>query len=143
MSESTIAVNGLVHRPGLFTREDLAGSPAEHLVADISAIAPHRQGTAVSLHHLINESQPDDSATYVTLHSADGFAASIPLADVRETGLIIFEIDGQPLPESAGGPFRFLIPNAAACRTAELDACANVKQLAEIELTNGRGRDTR
>lgn len=143
MSKSTIAVDGLVQRPGSFTREDLAGSPAEKLVPDVSVIAPHRQGTAVCLDHLINESQPDDSATYVTLHSADGFAASIPLAEVRETGLVIFEINGQPLPDSAGGPFRFLIPNAAACRTAELDACANVKHLARIELTNGKGRDTR
>lgn len=143
MSVSFIAVEGLVQRPQSFSHADLQAAPVDRLVADVSTLAPRRQGTAVFLDHLLNESHVDDSATHLTLNSADGFAASIPLAEIRDSGLIIFEIDGQPLPESAGGPFRFLIPNAAACRTAELDACANVKQLVKIELTRGKGRDTR
>jgi hypothetical protein len=51
--------------------------------------------------------------------------------------------NGEPLDTKAGGPFRFLIPNAAECKTAEMDTCANVKFLDRIELTAGKGRDTR
>lgn len=143
MSEATIVVEGAVRQPRSFNREDLAGLPSETRIADISTIAPRRQGEAVRLTGLLEETQPDDAATHVTLHSADGFSASIPLSEVRETGLIIYQLEGQPLPDSAGGPYRFLIPDAAACKTAELDACANVKGLARIELTTGKGRDTR
>ena len=84
---------------------------------------------------------PED--IHVTLHSEDGFSASLAIADVRDLGIVLFEQDGGPLDSRFGGPFRFLIPNAAACKTADLDACANVKHLVRIELTTGAGRDTR
>lgn len=143
MNETTLTIDGAVHHPKRFSRKELAALPTEGRVADISNIEPRRQGEAVRLSCLLEESQPDDTATHVTLQSADGFSASIPLADVRDSGLIIFQLNDNCLPESAGGPFRFLIPNAAECRTAELDACANVKDLARIELTTGKGVDTR
>lgn len=143
MIETTLTIEGAVLHPGKFARQQLAALPAAGRVSDVSSIEPRRQGEAVRLSCLLEDAQPDDTATHVTLQSADGFSASIPLADVRDTGLIIFQLGGQCLPDSAGGPFRFLIPNAAECRTAELDACANVKGLARIELTAGQGVDTR
>lgn len=143
MSAATIKIEGAVNQPRSFTRDGLCELPADGRVADVSSVAPSRRGEAVRLECLLNESEPDDTATHVTLHSVDGFSASIPLAAVRKTGLIIFQADGEAVPDSAGGPFRFLIPNAAECRTAELDACANVKALARIELTAGKGEDTR
>ncbi|MDA1165331.1 MAG: molybdopterin-dependent oxidoreductase [Planctomycetota bacterium] len=143
MNASRIVIDGETRQSRSFSREELASLPAAARITDISSVATHRQGEAVRLAGLLDESPPEDSATHVTLHSADGFSASLPLADVRDTGLILFQLEGQALPDSAGGPFRFLIPDAAACRTAELDACANVKKLVRIELTTGKGRDTR
>jgi 2-dehydropantoate 2-reductase len=143
MSEATITIEGAIGQGRSFTRETLAALPLEGRISDVSIIEPRRQGEAVRLSCLLDDAQPDDAATHVTLHSADGFSASIPITEVRESGLIIYQLDGQELPDAAGGPFRFLIPNAAECRTAELDACANVKSLARIELTAGKGTDTR
>ena len=40
-------------------------------------------------------------------------------------------------------PIRFLIRDPAACRTDELDDCANVKFVDRIELTTSKGHDTR
>jgi len=131
MSAATIKIEGAVHQPKSFTRDELGTLPADGRMADVSTVAPNRQGEAVRLECLLSESEPDDTATHVTLHSVDGFSASIPLADIRESGLIIFQLDGET------------IPNAAECRTADLDACANVKHLARIELTAGKGADTR
>ena len=143
MSAVTIKIEGAVRKRRSFTCDELGTLPGDGQMADVSTVAPNRQGEAVRLECLLSESEPDDTATHVTLHSVDGFSASIPLADIRESGLIIFQLDGQTVPDSAGGPFRFLIPNAAECRTADLDACANVKHLARIELTAGKGADTR
>src|SRR5919106_108212 len=87
---------------------------------------------------------PTPSATYLTLHaSADDFHASVPLDTVRQRGLLIYEVDGQPVPLSAGGPFRFYIPDFAACHSAEVDECANVKFVDRIELSSDKGFDNR
>ena len=143
MSEARINIEGAVANPQSLSRAELAAFPSEARIADISTIEPRRQGEAIRLSCLLEKTRPDATATHVTLHSADGFSASIPIGAVRESGLIIFQLDNAPLPDLAGGPFRFLIPNAAECRTAELDACANVKALTRIDLTAGKGTDTR
>ena len=84
------------------------------------------------------------SAKYLTLHAtADDFHASVPLEVVRERGILIYEVDGQPLPVSAGGPVRFYIPDYAACHSAEVDECANVKFVDRLELTAQPGQDNR
>ncbi len=75
--------------------------------------------------------------------SNDDFHASIPLDSVRERAILIYRVNGQPLPQSAGGPLRFYIPDFAACRTAEVDECANVKFVDRIELSFERGQDNR
>ena len=51
-------------------------------------------------------------------------------------GVLVYELDGEPLPESKGGPFRLVTPGLG-------DLCANVKGVARIEVTIGTGTDTR
>ena len=143
MNHDTLRIDGEVKNTVELTRQDLAGFPNVDLVSDVSQLDPRRSGEAVMLDALLRRATPDDSATHVTLHSSDGFSASIPLAEVHDRGIVLFQNGGASVPTTAGGPFRFLIPDAAECKTAELDACANVKGLARIELTIGRGRDTR
>ena len=83
-------------------------------------------------------------AAWLTLHaSADNFHASVPLESVREQGLLVYSLDGQPLPAKSGGPVRFLIPDVAACHTHEVDECANVKFVDRLELSAARGFDNR
>jgi DMSO/TMAO reductase YedYZ molybdopterin-dependent catalytic subunit len=62
---------------------------------------------------------------------------------VLERGILIYRLNGEPLPTKAGGPFRFFIPNFAACHSAEVDECANVKFVDHIELSAQRGHDNR
>ncbi|MFM7319716.1 MAG: hypothetical protein ACKO5E_22440, partial [bacterium] len=83
-------------------------------------------------------------ANYLTLHARrDDFHVSVPLDAVRAQGLLIYKIGNDDLAVSQGGPFRFLIRDFAACHSAELDDCANVKFLDRIELTQRKGLDTR
>ena len=144
MAETSLTIDGEVANSVTLSRQDIAASAGDRLIDDVSAIEPRRQGRAVRLDALLELAAPKAAATHLTLHaSIDDFAASIPLDAVHDTGVVIFEVDGQALETKHGGPYRFLIPNAAACKTADLDACANVKFLDRIELTAGKGRDTR
>jgi DMSO/TMAO reductase YedYZ molybdopterin-dependent catalytic subunit len=98
----------------------------------------------VTLEAILKRAAPRSAATWLTLHATvDDFHASIPLAAVRGEGIVVYRLAGGPLPAKNGGPIRFLIKDPAACHTDELDDCANVKFVDRIELTAGKGRDTR
>jgi DMSO/TMAO reductase YedYZ molybdopterin-dependent catalytic subunit len=113
-------------------------------VQDVRRLGATRPGDAVRLAGLLQRAGCRPAARYLGLHSeTDNFHASIPLDAVRERGLLIYRADGRPLPVSAGGPFRFFIPDHHACHTDEIDECANVKFLDHIELTARRGFDNR
>ncbi len=144
MSQRILIVDGQVAQSREFSFEDFQAIPEEQQVRDVSRFHPTRKGDGVTLQAILDCVQPDASATYLTLHAShDDFAASIPLAEVVAEGIVVYQLDGQPLPLEKGGPVRFLLRDPAACHTAELDDCANVKFVDRIELTAGRGRDTR
>src|SRR6185436_1314668 len=139
-----LSITGLIEKPLSLTFADLAAIPAEHQIADVSRLVPGRRGDAVSLAGLLALVRPQPGAAWLNLHAArDDFHASIPLSAVAGRALVIYRLDGQPLPEKAGGPVRFFIPDFAACHTAEIDECANVKFVDKIEFTAEKGFDNR
>jgi DMSO/TMAO reductase YedYZ molybdopterin-dependent catalytic subunit len=139
-----LIVKGEVEQPRSLTFDDLAAIGTEHQVVDVSRLVPGRKGDAVKFAGILQLVHPKDSAKYLGLHaSADNFHASIPLAAIAEQALVIYRLDGQPLPAKAGGPVRFFIPDFAACHTAEIDECANVKFVDTLELTATKGFDNR
>jgi DMSO/TMAO reductase YedYZ molybdopterin-dependent catalytic subunit len=139
-----LRIDGEVDRPVTLSLADLAMIDARHQVADVSRLDPKRRGEAVTLTGLLVHVGVHPAAAYLTLHSAaDDFHASIPLAAVRDLAVLIYRLDGAPLPAKAGGPVRFLIPDHAACHAADIDECANVKFVDHIELSINRGRDNR
>ena len=138
------SISGLVESPRSLTFADLAAIGAEHQVADVSRLVPGRKGDAVSLAGILELVRPKEAAKWLGLHAAaDNFHASIPLDAVADKALVIYRLDGQPLPAKAGGPVRFFIPDFAACHTHEIDECANVKFVDRIELTADKGFDNR
>jgi DMSO/TMAO reductase YedYZ molybdopterin-dependent catalytic subunit len=141
---SRLIIDGEVETPATLSFADLAEIPAEFQIADVSQIDPKRRGGAVKLTGLLARMKPRKSARYLTLHAtADDFHASIPLDAVIERAIVIYRLDGQPLPAASGGPVRFFIPDFAACHASEIDECANVKFVDRIELTADRGQDNR
>src|SRR5262249_158364 len=76
-------------------------------------------------------------ADHVTFHSSDGkYAATLTLQQAKDFGLLLYEIDGEPLPEGKGGPFRLITPGLG-------DLCANVKGVGRIQVLIAPGTDTR
>ena len=137
-------ITGQVDQPRSLTFTDFAAIEAAYQVADVSRLVPGRKGDAVHFAGIMALVKPQASARYLGLHSStDDFHASIPLAAVADRALVIYRLDGQPLPIKAGGPVRFFIPDFAACHTDEIDECANVKFVDRIELTAAKGFDNR
>lgn len=141
---TSLRITGLIARELALNYEDFREISPEFLVDDIAAVMPGRDGQAITLLGLLSLCQPSEEAQFLGLHgSLDDFHASIPLDAVLERGLIQYGKDGQELNIQAGGPYRFLIPDHAACNTDEIDECANVKFLDHIEFTAERGFDNR
>ena len=137
-----LKIEGKVDRPLDLDFEDLKRMPDQ--VEDVSALVPKRAGAAVPLKSLLARASTQDGARYLTVTSTDhGFAASVPLEAVADSALVLYRSGDEPLPASKGGPFRFLIPNAASCHTAEIDTCANVKFVGSLRLSEEPGEDTR
>ena len=143
-SNVLLRIDGAVEQPLALTFEDLERLPVAARVEDVSRFHPTRAGDGVTLESILTHARPRPEADFLTLHAErDDFHVSIPLAAVRGEGVVVYKHGPSPLGLEHGGPIRFLIRDPAACHTHELDDCANVKYLSRIELTAGRGKDTR
>jgi DMSO/TMAO reductase YedYZ molybdopterin-dependent catalytic subunit len=139
-----LSVEGQVEHARKLRFEDLSSIASRYQVTDVSRLLPGRNGDAVKLAGILELVRPTSTAKYLGLHSStDDFHASIPLSEVSDQALVLYRLDGQPLPEKSGGPVRFFIPDFAACHTEEIDECANVKFVDRIELTAEKGFDNR
>jgi len=139
-----LTISGQVQQSRSLTFDDLAAIDPAYQIVDVSRLVPGRKGDAVRLSGILQLVQPQPTAQYLGLHSStDNFHASIPLETVADKALVIYRLDGQPLPAKAGGPVRFFIPDFAACHTDEIDECANVKFVDRIEFTATKGFDNR
>jgi DMSO/TMAO reductase YedYZ molybdopterin-dependent catalytic subunit len=137
-----LEVGGQVLQPRAFDFAALAALPGQ--IDDIATMVPGRTGGGVRLASLLAAVQPRAEVTHITVESSDGsFSASVPLAPVVESGVVLYRLGSQALPTQQGGPFRFLITDVQACATGGVDLCANVKFVARIALSTGPGRDTR
>lgn len=143
-NDSTLKISGDVETPGTFSAADLDAFRAEEKVDDVSKLGSSRKGGGVYLQSILRRVKPKPAVRYVTFSSpSDDFNASVPIDRIAEMGIVIYTQDGKPMTREQGGPFRFIIPNPAACKTDEIDECTNVKFLEEITLSANRLRDTR
>jgi DMSO/TMAO reductase YedYZ molybdopterin-dependent catalytic subunit len=134
---SALSIQGDVARPLVLRHADLAALDAKAQVADVGALVPGKHGRAVRLSALAEKAGVRAGARHVHIASADpAFAVSVPIGEVIDTGLVVFEVGGKPLASDKGGPFRLLVPGHA-------DECVNVKQLVRLEFSGAPGRDTR
>ncbi|MCE9603453.1 MAG: molybdopterin-dependent oxidoreductase [Planctomycetia bacterium] len=144
MVDARLVIDGEVDAPLRLSFADLAAIDAEFQIVDVGTLDPKRSGDAVRLEGLLQRSGVRPDAAWLTLHaSRDDFHASIPLTAIRARAIVIYRLQGEPLPVAAGGPFRFFVPDFAACHSAEVDECANVKFVDRIELSAVRGFDNR
>jgi 2-dehydropantoate 2-reductase len=131
-----VRIDGAVVRPVSFDRAAIAALPSEHHL-DISTMMPGMKGRGVRMKGLLDIPTLAIEADHVVFHAEDGnYAVCLTLQQAREYGVLVYELDGVAVPGAKGGPFRLVTPGLG-------DLCANVKGVVRIEVTRGRGRDTR
>ncbi|HKT33277.1 MAG TPA: 2-dehydropantoate 2-reductase [Nitrospira sp.] len=132
-----VAIDGAVVQPVSLDRTAMQQLPNEHQIDDVSRTMPSLRGRAITVKGLLDIPALEIGADHVTFHSADGrYAATLTLAQAKQFGLLLYELDGDALPDGKGGPFRLITPGLG-------DLCANVKGVNRIEVRKGAGKDTR
>ena len=90
-----LKIDGEVASPRDFTFRQLSEVDHAYQLVDMSSVDPSRHGDAVRLEGLLDAVGARESAKFLGLHSShDNFHASIPLAEVRERGFVIYRLDG-------------------------------------------------
>ena len=131
-----VRIEGAVVQPISFDRAAIAALPVEHQL-DIATVMPGMKGRGIWLKGLLDIPALAIEADHIAFHAADGkYSACLTLQQARDHGVLVYELDGAPLPDTKGGPFRLVTPGLG-------DLCANVKGVSRIEVTKGLGRDTR
>ncbi|MBX3301793.1 MAG: 2-dehydropantoate 2-reductase [Nitrospira sp.] len=131
-----IRIEGAVVQPVSLDRAAIAALPKEYQL-DVSTVMPGMKGRGIRLKGLLDVPALAIGADHVAFHAWDGkYSACLTLQQAKEYGVLVYELAGSALPEANGGPFRLVTPGLG-------DLCANVKQVARIEVTRGPGRDTR
>ncbi|BFU91708.1 MAG: hypothetical protein NTAFB01_28950 [Nitrospira sp.] len=134
--QGRVRIEGAVVQPLSFDRAAIASLPAEHHV-DVSTVMSGVKGRGIRLKGLLDVPALAIEADHVAFHASDGkYSACLTLEQAREHGVLVYELDGAALPDAKGGPFRLITPGLD-------DLCANVKNVARIEISKGPGRDTR
>lgn len=135
--DSLLSVDGDVLQPLTFDAAALEKLAADDQVEDVSTLDPRFRGKGIRVRALLDVATMMPGADHVTFHSQDGrYAASVTIEQARRYGVILYQVDGEPLSPPQGGPFRLLAPGLG-------DLCANVKHLGRLEITRGPGSDTR
>ena len=132
-----VRIDGAVVQPVLLDRTAIRQLPGEHQIKDVNRVMPSMKGCAITVKGLLDVPALGIQADHVTFHSNDGkYAATLTLQQAKDFGLLLYELDGEPLPDEKGGPFRLITPGLG-------DLCANVKGVGRIEVRVGSGKDTR
>lgn len=119
-----------------FSREQLRALPEPFQVPDVGAVVRGREGRAVRLAGVLAQVAVGPDAEFVHVRSSDEtFTANIPIESALASGLVLYELDGAPLPEQYGGPFRLLFTDATDCSV-------NLKALGSIDVVRDPGSHT-
>ena len=118
-------------RVRIVQRADLAKLPGG--IDDVGALFPKRAGAAARVAALWSDLDlPTEGEAVVC--AWDGFASEpVPAAALRE-GFLIHSLEGEPLPQEKGGPFRLMIPEGVPDAPS---SCANVKGVVRIVVKDG------
>ena len=134
---NALLIDGEVIQALSLDRAALLKLPPEVQVPDVGTLMPGMKGVGIRVKGLLDMATLRVGARHITFHSGDGkYSACLTLEQARNHGVLVYQVDGEPLSPQKGGPFRLITPGLG-------DLCANVKQVKKMEITSGSGKDTR
>ncbi len=123
----TFTVEGEVEEPTTWSWDEIHALPASdyegdiHCVTTWSKLGVHFSGVAVDT--LLAIARPRPNATHVMAFSHTGYTTNLPLDDVMGgKAWVVWEYEGEPLPEQHGGPARLLVPHLYFWKSAKFVA---------------------
>src|SRR4026208_331904 len=106
-----VGIDGAVVQAVSLDRAAMQRLPNEHQIDDVSRRMPSMRGRAIAGRGLLGIPALQRDAGHVTFRSADGqYAATLTLAQAKEFGVLVYELDGEPLADGKGGPVRLVTP---------------------------------
>jgi DMSO/TMAO reductase YedYZ molybdopterin-dependent catalytic subunit len=120
----TFKVVGLVENPVTWTWDEIHALQESTFVGDIHCVTTwSRLGVTfngVSVDTLLDIAKPRRSASHAIAFSHTGYTTNLPIADVRDgKALIVWDVDGEPLPREHGGPARMIVPHLYFWKSAK------------------------
>ena len=115
-----LELGGLVYSPLSLTLDEIRSRPSISQVVTMQCISNRVGGdltgtslwTGVRLKDLLDEAGLAPGAQEVAIESADGFYESVDMDDMLdERTLLVYAMNGEPLPFEHGFPLRIYIPN--------------------------------
>jgi DMSO/TMAO reductase YedYZ molybdopterin-dependent catalytic subunit len=116
----SLEVGGLVDQPATLTLENIRARPRISQYITLSCISNRTGGdliitalwTGTRLKDLLEEVGLQSGANSVYIEAEDGFYETVVMEDMMdERTLLVYEMNGQPLPDEHGFPLRIYIPN--------------------------------
>ncbi len=114
-----LSIGGLVNRPMTLSLDDLRAMPAVLQDRTLECISNDVGGDLISTAHwtgvrladLLKTAGIKVGASELVFHCADGYSDSLHLSQaLGERALVVYLINGQPLPTAHGYPARLLVP---------------------------------
>jgi len=115
-----LEVGGLVNNPLILSIDDIRSRPAVSQAITLECISNRLAGdlistslwTGVRLRDILEEAGMQSGALEVYIESVDGFYESVPMEEAMdERTLLVYEMNGEPLPVEHGYPLRIYIPD--------------------------------
>jgi DMSO/TMAO reductase YedYZ molybdopterin-dependent catalytic subunit len=117
-------VDGAVENPTPWHWAAFAALPQTQRVNDIHCVTTwsryDNMWEGVSTHTLLDAVMPRPEATFVMLHSYDGYLTNVPFEDfAAEDSILAHSWQGKPLTREHGGPLRLVIPHLYFWKSAK------------------------
>lgn len=119
-SKWRLEVKGLVNKPLQLTLDEIRSRPSVSQAVTLECISNEVGGdltstsvwTGVRLKDILAEASLKGGAQEVYMNAADGFYESVPMNEAMdERTLLVYAMNGAPLPVEHGFPLRIYIPN--------------------------------
>ncbi|QBK82017.1 sulfite oxidase-like oxidoreductase (plasmid) [Bacillus velezensis] len=124
MSKWNLQVYGLVDRPMLLSFKDIKAFPEAEVKNDIHCVTGWSRldniWQGIRAKDIAEKAGVHKEAGFVILHAEEGWTANLPLSDfTRETSLLAYAHNGEPLTPEHGYPLRGVFPHLYFWKSAK------------------------
>ncbi|MFJ9204355.1 sulfite oxidase-like oxidoreductase [Bacillus velezensis] len=124
MSKWNLQVYGHVDRPMLLSFEDIKAFPEAEVKNDIHCVTGWSRldniWQGIRAKDIAEKAGVHKEAGFVILHAEEGWTANLPLSDfTRETSLLAYAHNGEPLTPEHGYPLRGVFPHLYFWKSAK------------------------